>query len=178
MKLKNIMPLAFLGLIGCQHFDMYHQDELDEEYKLVVNKQKERMILYYDNEIEKVFLVGVGYNKQDKVKEGDKATPEGEFRIWVKDPGSSYNYAMELNYPLPEDAERGLESGLINQEEYDAIIYAHNHEMRPPQYTSLGGLIRIHGGDYNFTWGCVSVSDEESEYLFNVIPEGSLVVIK
>jgi L,D-peptidoglycan transpeptidase YkuD (ErfK/YbiS/YcfS/YnhG family) len=61
------------------------------------------------------------------------------------------------------------------QVEYDAIIEAINNDRLPPQNTALGGEIYIHGGgiDGNWTRGCIALTNEEMETLFDFRPRNT-----
>lgn len=125
------------------------------------------------------FVISSGYNEGDKVLSGDKKTPEGEFYICRKVPNSNYHLALALNYPTIEDAERGLQSGLITQSEYDAIVYENKRGGTPNWYTKLGGLIEIHGNRQptDATSGCVGMRDEDIDILYPLMQVGDKVLI-
>ncbi len=125
------------------------------------------------------FVISSGYNKGDKVLSGDKKTPEGEFYICQKVPHSSYHLALALNYPTIEDAERGLQSGLITKSQYDSIVHANKRGGTPNWYTKLGGLIEIHGNRQitDATSGCVGMRDEDIDILYPLMSVGDKVLI-
>ena len=121
------------------------------------------------------------YKKEgDKVKEGDGATPEGEFYIFTKNERSAYYLSLGISYPNIEDARRGLRDGLVNDEQYHQIVDAIQSGDAPPQNTPLGGLIYIHGrgSRTDWTWGCVALDDENMKVLFEAVPVGTKVTIE
>ncbi len=64
----------------------------------------------------RTYKAGLGFSPvADKKQEGDGATPEGEFYVFVKNNRSAYYLSLGISYPNVEDAERGLRDGLINQ---------------------------------------------------------------
>ena len=69
---------------------------------------------------------------------------------------------------------------LINAAQYSQIRQAVEQGKRPPWSTKLGGQIGIHGGGTSRDWtaGCVALTDEAVEELFEAIPYGTVVVIK
>jgi hypothetical protein len=115
----------------------------------------------------------------DKEREGDCRTPVGTFRVVVKNPESKFHLSLGLSYPDPEDAQRGLASGLITRDQYDAVIAADEGGAPPPWDTPLGGEIFIHGGGPRpeGTAGCVAVSNADVRRLFDMASVGTLVVI-
>jgi murein L,D-transpeptidase YafK len=115
----------------------------------------------------------------DKVREGDGATPEGEFYIFVKNNKSAYYLSLGISYPNAEDAERGFRDGLINKNQRDNILEAIRTKAAPPQYTNLGGLIYIHGhgSRSDWTWGCVALENEDIKELYEAVHVGTPVTI-
>ena len=135
------------------------------------------------------FNVDFGYNAySDKVKRGSEGerdhwrTPEGVFYVVRKNPNSQFYRAFLLNYPNVEDAQRGLQDGLISQVEHDAIMAAEQRGLPPPMNTILGGMIEIHGGgtglNTNWTQGCVAVRNQDMDALWAWVKEGTPVVIE
>ena len=50
-----------------------------------------------------------------KEREGDGRTPEGTYYICLVKEAGKYGKSLGLSYPSPEDAERGLAAGLIDE---------------------------------------------------------------
>ena len=102
-----------------------------------------------------------------KEREGDARTPEGHYTIDAKYSASHYHKAMHVSYPDAEDRKRAARLGV------------------PP-----GGAIMIHGLPngkgyigaahrfYDWTLGCVAVTDEEIDEIFKLIPVGTPVEIR
>ena len=148
---------------------------------IVVVKSQRELQLYSAEKLVKTYKIGLGLNPvPDKLREGDRATPEGEFYIFTKNPKSAFHLSLGISYPNIEDADRGLESGLITRAQRDAIVRAIKKKQGPPQYTALGGLIYIHGNgaSSDWTWGCVALENEDVEELYQTIPVGTPVTIK
>jgi murein L,D-transpeptidase YafK len=149
--------------------------------KIVVIKSQRRLMLYSGDQLVRRYRVGLGSSPvEDKVKEGDRRTPEGSFYVFVKNEKSAYYLSLGLSYPNIEDAERGLRDRLINREQYNQIVSAIRTKSAPPQYTPLGGLIYIHGNgsQTDWTWGCVALDDKDIRELFNAVSKGTEVVIE
>ncbi len=149
--------------------------------RIVVFKANRRLELYSGDKLLPTYKIGLGLNPvPDKAREGDRATPEGEFYIFTKNPRSAFHLSLGVSYPNVEDAERGLKSGLITRAQRDSIVRAIKRKQGPPQYTALGGLIYIHGNgaSSDWTWGCVALENEDIEELYQAIPVGTPVTIK
>ena len=149
--------------------------------KIVVTKSQRRLELYSDGAVVRTYKVGLGLNPvPDKVRQGDRATPEGEFYIFTKNDKSAFYLSLGVSYPNVEDAERGLRDKLITQAQRDAIVRAIKRKATPPQNTRLGGDIYIHGNgaSSDWTWGCVALENVEMKELFNAVTVGTPVTIR
>src|SRR5215510_9059876 len=148
--------------------------------RIVVYKRERKLEFYSDKKLLKTYRIGLGFSPvADKVREGDGATPEGEFYVFVKNNKSAYYLSLGVSYPNIEDAERGLRDKLITRQEYATIIEAIKKKAAPPQYTGLGGLIYIHGSgaSKDWTWGCVALENDDIKELFDAVAVGTPVTI-
>jgi len=149
---------------------------------LIVVVKRERLLkLYSDGAVVRTYRVGLGLNPvDDKKRQGDRATPEGEFYIFTKNNKSAYYLSLGISYPNVEDAERGLRDGLISRAQHDAIVNAIRRKTGPPQNTALGGDIYIHGNgaSSDWTWGCVALENEGIRELYDAVRVGTPVTIK
>jgi murein L,D-transpeptidase YafK len=147
--------------------------------RIVITKHS-RVLTVYDGD-EEVMRVPVvlGKNPADKQREGDLATPEGEFYICYKNPDSRYHRFLGLSYPNLEDAERGLRNKLITSTQYEQIRDAIAQRTCPPWNTALGGEVGLHGPSPNKTWtqGCIAMSVEQIERLYDLLEIGDEVTI-
>ncbi|MBM7865477.1 LysM peptidoglycan-binding domain-containing protein [Heliobacterium gestii] len=124
----------------------------------------------------------------DKQVQGDRKTPEGNLYITEKivySPADEFlgTRWMRLSYPNIEAGERGLAQGLIDQQTYNAIVYANNNGLTPPQETALGGAVGIHGGSSvefgkDWTYGCVGLSNRDVEEIYPLVSVGTAVHIQ
>ncbi len=148
--------------------------------RLVILKKKRKLQVFDGEILIKTYRISLGFAPEgDKVQEGDGKTPEGDFYVYTKNPKSQFYLSFAISYPDLEDAERGLREGLISQEEHDQIVDAVQQKKMPPQKTSLGGEIYIHGGgtDNDWTHGCAAVADSDMKELFDAIPVGTEIRI-
>ena len=149
--------------------------------RIVVSKSKRKLELISDGVVVRTYRVGLGLNPvDDKKRQGDRRTPEGEFYVFTRNNKSAYYLSLGLSYPNIEDADRGLRDGLISRAQREAIVKAINRKAKPPQNTALGGDIYIHGNGAgsDWTWGCVALENEDIKELFDAVPVGTAVTIK
>ncbi|MEJ2362106.1 MAG: L,D-transpeptidase [Gammaproteobacteria bacterium] len=118
---------------------------------------------------------------------GDGSTPLGTFRIVRINHRSRFHVFFELNYPTTTQARLGYQRGLINHHTLRKIEQATAVGQLPPQNTVLGGDIGIHGlgkgslwvhRHFNWTDGCVALTNLQIEKLARWLEIGTRVVIK
>ena len=149
--------------------------------KILVRKGQRRLLLFSDGKLVRTYRIGLGLSPSgDKVRAGDRRTPEGEFYIFTRNDRSAFYLSLGLSYPNAAHAERGLRDGLITRAQYDAITRALRAKKAPPQNTRLGGDIYIHGNgaQSDWTWGCVALENEDMRELFDAVSVGTPVAIE
>lgn len=145
-----------------------------------IYKSNRVLELWSESSLMNVFPIGIGKAESGhKQFEGDMKTPEGEYKICVKNPKSKFYLSLGLNYPNPKDAEMAYQNKLISENEFSEIQLAHQNQKRPPWNTILGGQIYIHGDLENKSWteGCIRMYKDDISLLFSVIEVGTSVFI-
>jgi hypothetical protein len=135
---------------------------------IVVDKLSHRLVLYEGGRKRAVFNAELGGNGLErKLHTGDRATPEGRYKVTVKKSGGATKYylALLIDYPNAADLRR-----------YRAAEAS--GEVR--RGTGAGSLIEIHGqggSGRDWTDGCVALSNEDMEKLFSQVRVGTPVTI-
>ncbi len=149
--------------------------------RIVIKKGQRQLLLFSDKKLLRTYRIGLGSSPiGDKVREGDRRTPEGDFYIFTKNDKSAYYLSLGVSYPNAAHAERGLRDGLITKGQYDAIMHALKAKKGPPQNTALGGDIYIHGNgaQSDWTWGCAALENDDIRELFAAVTVGTPVTIE
>src|SRR5258706_7747927 len=121
--------------------------------KILIKKGQRKLLLFSDGKLLRTYRIGLGSSPVgDKVREGDRRTPEGDFYIFTKNDKSAYYLSLGVSYPNAAHAARGLRDGLITKGQNDAIMLPLKAKKRPPQNTALGGDIYIHGNGAQSDW--------------------------
>ena len=135
---------------------------------VVVDKLAGELKLYKDGKVRHTFTAEFGPNwLGDKNHQGDQATPEGSYLVVKKKERRQTRYykALLLNYPNNDDLQRyrnNVRNGVI------------------PKHIDVGGLIEIHGhGGQGFNWtnGCVAVTDKEMDVVYRMVSVNTPVII-
>jgi lipoprotein-anchoring transpeptidase ErfK/SrfK len=134
---------------------------------IIVDKFAHKCYVYHDGKLKKEFSVELGPKwigtKQYK---GDNATPEGKYHITKKKSRRETKYykALLINYPNDEDKVR-----------YDKNVKSGRIPKR-----GIGNLIEIHGGGgkgINWTNGCVALTNDDMDKIFELVSVGTPVTI-
>jgi murein L,D-transpeptidase YafK len=183
MSLRHFLFLAVLSLTACPVFA-----EDQDVWLLVETEPRMLKVMQGEAELDVFPRVAIGLHGADVEKaRGDKKTPLGEYRIgWVNE-NSKFHRFLGLTYPNIDNAKRAYRDGLIGEETVRSIMRAEMGEGIPPQNTPLGGQIGIHGlgsadrqihDVFDWTSGCIAMTNEEIDRLSKWIRKGTLVVIR
>ncbi|HAR44768.1 MAG: hypothetical protein A2X56_07065 [Nitrospirae bacterium GWC2_57_13] len=163
----------------------------DGDLSIVIQKSRYVLTLYKGRRPVKSYrpVFGKGYADGDKMRMGDKRTPEGAFFICSMNHSKRFYKFMGLSYPGREHADRGLAQGLISRAEYESIVASLDGGRQPSWDTRLGGAVGIHGrmlGDAaphrdtlrrNWTDGCIALTNADVDEIFSVVSIGTPVYI-
>lgn len=156
---------------------------------VLVDSKKQTLSVIKDGEIQVRFYgIAIGRGGIGPVRtRGDAKTPIGEFRVTWINPDSQYTLFFGLDFPNLDYATRALAQQLIDEDEFIAIKRALMEQRTPPQNTRLGGNIGIHGvgrhgnarihEGFNWTDGCVALTDQQIQVLAHWVTLGTKVII-
>ena len=117
----------------------------------------------------------------------DEKTPLGRFHISRIATKTPFHRFFGIDYPDMERAEGALKEGIITGRQYVQIRDALRAHKPPPQTTPLGGYIGIHGlgagdasihEDFNWTNGCIALTNKQIDDLAKWVHLGMPVVIR
>jgi murein L,D-transpeptidase YafK len=141
-----------------------------------VRKTAHTLTVYEGTAPLKTYAVVLGKDPVwNKLYEGDKRTPEGDYHIIKKYYHPFWSRFMLLDYPTPR-----------NRELYE---WSRVHGLLPERGRSvpgIGGAVGIHGTEdeslnrrgVNWTAGCVSLFNHDVDELYDLVPLGTRVVIE
>lgn len=146
----------------------------DNPYYIIIDKSDYEMQIYDDTGWLATYPVVFGSKDlTDKMMEGDKRTPTGEFKVLLKKTNKRWGLELLLDYPNPESLRK------FNERKQQGLI---------PKNARIGDGIAIHGtrpgsewavDNYiNWTDGCISVRYSEMKEIYELIPQGTKVTIR
>lgn len=160
----------------------------DRVWLLIDTERKKIEVKQGSEVLEKFEDIAIGRKGASlKQRRGDNITPIGTYKITYTNNQSHFRKFFGLNYPSTEDANFALLSARISYADYQRIMRAHEQNRLPPQNTVLGGQIGIHGvgqgnktihGVFNWTRGCIALSNPQVDRLAKWIYKGMQVRIK
>ena len=135
---------------------------------IIVYKSQHKMDLVSNGKVIKSYKVALGGNPVGpKTRQGDHRTPEGHYRIDTKNAHSRFHLSLHVSYPNAEDQERARKLGV--RPGGDIMIHG-----LPDRYAYLGALHR----NYDWTDGCIAVTNAEIEEIWKLVAVGTEVEIK
>lgn len=162
------ISLIFFGVIV---YYFYPEDKLPAGIqidKLVVYKSKRQLLAYSKGQLLKTYKISLGRQPiGDKEFEGDKKTPEGLYFINDKNPKSGYHKNLGISYPDRNDIENAQRLGKPTGGEVKI------HGLR----NRTGFISKFHRW-YDWTLGCIAVTDKEIDELYNAVKIGTQIEIK
>lgn len=166
--LARCVACAFLFLAWGALLSAQQQSAPEKADSVLILKKDHVMRLLAAGKVISTYKVALGRGGlAPKEREGDARTPEGHYVIDARNAASHYHKALHVSYPNADDRARAAKLGV------------------PP-----GGAIMIHGlpngmawvGSahrlYDWTLGCIAVTDAEIDEIWNLVPVGTPVEIR
>ena len=151
-----------------------HEKTGANPYYIIVDKSDYELKVYDDEGWYATYHIVFGSKDlSDKMREGDKRTPTGKFKIILKKYHPKWGPELLLDYPNEESYRRFNERKQKGQIPATARIGngIAIHATRPGEEWTVDNF-------YNWTDGCVSVKYTEMKELFEYIPVGTPVTIQ
>jgi len=135
---------------------------------IIVDKYAREARLYTAGKLQHTYDIELSENwAGNKLYQGDKATPEGMYKIKAKKARGSTKYYKALLIDYPNDTDRAR----FNKKKQ-------NNQLQ--RNAKIGGLIEIHGGGgkgYDWTDGCVALTNDDMDHIFKFVGVGTRVTI-
>ena len=170
MKLKVLLIVLIILIIAIIIQSNRHSEPIPKEIRadyILVEKSARRLSLLHDGVPIKFYQVALGrVPVGNKEQEGDNRTPEGLYKIDRRNEKSRFHLSLHISYPTPAEIGAARQRGV-----------------------SPGGDIMIHGlpnglgyiGDSHrltdWTAGCIAVTNEEIEEIWNAVADGTAIEI-
>lgn len=135
---------------------------------ILILKRDHVLELLCDGKVIRTYKVALGTGGlAPKEREGDGRTPEGRYIIDSRTANSHYHKALHVSYPNAEDRKRAARLGVAP----GGAIMIHG---LPNGKGYIGAAHRL----YDWTLGCIAVTDEEIDEIWDLVPVGTPVEIR
>ncbi len=161
LRVATVFLLGLLSAGSSRSASTFHAD------RIVIEKHDHRLTLFRGLTPLKAYPVALASQSGRKQCEGDHRTPEGRYVVDSRNERSAFHRALHLSYPNATDLKAARKAGC-----------------------SPGGAIMIHGAKHGFEWlgrlhrfkdwttGCVAVTNDEIDEIWNAVPNGIPVEIR
>lgn len=136
--------------------------------RVAVDKSDRTLTLLRGDAVLKTYAVSLGGAPTGhKRREGDERTPEGRYLLDYRNPSSAAHRSLHVSYPDSADVARARAEGV------------------PP-----GGMIMVHGITNGLGWigrlhrlwdwtdGCIAVTNGEMDEIWRAVPDGTPIEIR
>ncbi|HVN92516.1 MAG TPA: L,D-transpeptidase family protein [Terracidiphilus sp.] len=131
-------------------------------------KHDHKLELLKDGKVIRTYKVALGRGGlAPKEREGDERTPEGHYIIDSRNADSRFYKALHISYPDAEDRARAAKLGVSP----GGAIMIHG---LPNGMAWIGSAHRL----YDWTQGCIALTDSEMDEVWNLVPAGTPVEIR
>lgn len=157
-----LVALVLFGLAACSHkTDKFQSYDGLPVTLIEVHKADRKMFLMHDAQVLRVYDIQLGGNPiGPKHFEGDKKTPEGAYKISMRNPKSTYHLSLRISYP--NTADRAFAKSAGKDPGGDIMIHGQ------PGWTKVSG---------DWTVGCIAVTDAEIEEIYAMVNPGTPIHI-
>lgn len=150
------------GLAAAQTLEPIHAD------RVVLLKRARTLQLMHEGTILKTYKVALGGDPAGpKVRQGDHKTPEGLYVLDSRNAHSQFYKSIHISYPNAIDradaGKRGYSPG--------GDVFIHG---LPNGYRWIGPSHRVK----DWTDGCIAVTDEEMDEIWNAVSNGTPIEIR
>jgi murein L,D-transpeptidase YafK len=142
--------------------------DVEKADRVLVVKSARRLYLLRDGEPIKSYRIALGRRPVGpKVKEGDGRTPEGIYVLDWRNPRSQFYRSIHISYPDAGD-----------------VAFAHRRGLSPGENIMIHGLssdfevLGSHHIRFNWTEGCIAVTNEEIDEIWAAVDDGTLIEIR
>ncbi len=171
MRSRKFIFIAIIVLSALFSYANWPTAPLPSEDKIdhiLVEKADRKMHVLSKGKVLKIYRIALGSSpKGHKQQEGDGRTPEGIYVIESKNPQSGYHLNLGISYPDRVDQKNAERAGVSPGGEIKI------HGLR----NGTGMVGRLHRLS-DWTLGCIAVTNEEIQELYDHVAIGTVIEIK
>ncbi|HEA26641.1 MAG TPA: hypothetical protein ENH92_05905 [Ectothiorhodospiraceae bacterium] len=167
LSLTVLIAIILVGVIAYQ-IQFHALEEGIVADKILVEKSSRTLTLFRNGVPLKSYSVALGGQPVGKKQlKGDGKTPEGDYIIDWHHPNSDFHLALHISYPNSTDVASAAARDTIPGGEI--MIHGIRNGLG-----FIGPLHRL----FDWTQGCVALTDAEIEELYRAVPDGTPIEIR
>jgi murein L,D-transpeptidase YafK len=160
--------LLIVTCVSCSDHPADTSTAPDKVDAIRILKKDHLLELLLNGKVVRTYKVALGRGGlAPKTREGDQRTPEGHYIIDSRNASSRFYRALHISYPDNDDRKRASSIGVSP----GGAIMIHG---LPNGLRWLGSTHRL----YDWTSGCIAVTDSEIEEIWRLAPVGTPVEIR
>jgi murein L,D-transpeptidase YafK len=165
MKRRAWIGLVFFAFVSTAFAQQPAAQRADS---ILILKKDHVMELLAGGKVIRTYKVALGTGGlAPKERQGDGRTPEGHYAIDSRNAASEYHLSLHVSYPNAEDRKRAAKLGVAPGG--DIMIHG-----LPNGKGWVGAKHRM----FDWTLGCIAVTNEEIEEVWKLAPVGTPVEIR
>jgi len=171
MSIKKTLALSFCAVFtGFAIYYFYPVQKIPEGVsidKIIVAKSKHKLFAYSKGQLVVTYKVAIGKDPTGRKEfEGDMKTPEGTYTIFDKNSHSEFHKNLGISYPNQQDITQAQRIGKAPGREIKI------HGLKNGQ----GYIGKFHRWR-DWTDGCLALTNDEMDQLYDHTPIGTLIEI-
>lgn len=160
-----LLPAA--GAADVATTDAAPVEEFPTADQVIVRKADRRLDLLSQGKVFRSFPIALGANPEGhKEREGDRRTPEGSYRLDLRNQNSAFFLAMRVSYPNADDIRRARQRGVHPGN--NIMIHGLPNDPRHPSNHYLTS---------DWTDGCIAVSNSAMIDIWLSVPDDTPITI-
>jgi murein L,D-transpeptidase YafK len=166
MRIRRTVQLAIV-VLAVFALTAGAAEETTIDKLLILKKDRKLLLLSNGKEVHSYRVALGGDPIGPKTYRGDNRTPEGLYVIDGRNAGSHYHRSLHISYPNAQDRARAKKLG----KDPGGDVFIHGLPKGK-------GWIGKAQSKYDWTLGCIAVSNEEIDEIWNLVPNGTPVEIR
>lgn len=166
MRTRSLIPLAVWLLSGVL-VGQANLPRLLADRVLVLKKDRTLQLLSPGKMIKTHKIALGGDPVGPKERQGDHKTPEGIYVLDSRNPHSQFYKSIHISYPSAHDRSAARKNGVSP----GGDVFVHG---LPKGYGWIGSGHRLK----DWTDGCIAVTNEEMDEIWQAVPDGTVIEIR
>jgi murein L,D-transpeptidase YafK len=166
--MRTLMLTVLSCWLLCGFFAAHTTKPTQHADRVVVRKKDRTLELLNAGRVIKTYKVALGGDPVGaKTRQGDHKTPEGIYMLDSRNAHSKFYKSIHISYPNAQDRAAARTNGVSP----GGDVFVHG---LPNGYRYVGAAHRLK----DWTDGCIAVTDEEMDEIWQAVPDGTTIEIR